>query len=291
MKIQIIILAIALLSAMAGCRGEREFKNPHGIDNDGDGRSKAYDCDDSNPDSLICDDGAPCLGSQQCASGELISLDGFASLTSLTTLTIQYNDALSSMNGLSNLTTMSLGLTIRSNASLVNLNGLSSLSSVGANLSISSNPVLTQLDLGSLISIEVDGLSIYDNPLLDQLDLSNLISVEGRFNIVNTALTHLDDLSSLTSVGGILEIRENDALTQLDGLSSLTSVGDLDIYDNAVLTELDGLSNLTSVEDSLNINNNPSLCQSIVDTFLTAFGEVCTACGETGNISDNDDGC
>ena len=76
----------------------------------------------------------------------------------------------------------------------------------------------------------------------------------------NDALTNLDGLSNITSVGGYLRIEGNDVLTNLDGLSNITSVdGRLYIEGNDVLTNLDGLSNITSVGDDFYIKGNDSL--------------------------------
>ena len=54
----------------------------------------------------------------------------------------------------------------------------------------------------------------------------------------NGALTSLDGLSSLKTVGGFLDIWDNDALRSLGGLSSLEFVGeDLSIHGNACLSQ------------------------------------------------------
>jgi hypothetical protein len=61
-------------------------------------------------------------------------------------------------------------------------------------------------------------------------------------------------------VGWFVNISSNAALTNVDGLSALTSVGNyLYIQSNAVLTNLDGLAALISVGTSLLIQNNPQL--------------------------------
>lgn len=89
--------------------------------------------------------------------------------------------------------------------------------------------------------------------------------IEGKLSIDSTALTTLDALSSLTSVGWqgdphALSIAGNDALTNLEGLSSLTSVGGgLFLAYNEALATLDGLSSLTQVGGYLNISSNQSL--------------------------------
>ena len=84
----------------------------------------------------------------------------------------------------------------------------------------------------------------------------------------NEALTNIDGLASLTSIGGDLVIAENDALADVDGLGSLVSVGeDLEIGDgldgnNTALTHLDGLAALTSVGGALFIGGNSALASA-----------------------------
>merc|ERR1712078_569271 len=67
-------------------------------------------------------------------------------------------------------------------------------------------------------------------------------------------VTSLKGLEGLTSVGGDLDIWNNDQLTSLSGLEGLTSIdGNLDIAYNAQLTSLAGLEGLTSVGGDLDI--------------------------------------
>ena len=76
----------------------------------------------------------------------------------------------------------------------------------------------------------------------------------------NTALTNLDGLSNITSVGWSLDIEFNYALTNLDGLSSLTSVGwILHIEKNYALPDCetcDLLDQLTTGPSSIDVHNN-----------------------------------
>ncbi len=86
---------------------------------------------------------------------------------------------------------------------------------------------------------------------------------------------------------GYLHIFINDALTSLDGLSGLTTVGGyLDIRSNDALTSLDGLSGITSVGGDLYIQTNYSLCQSSVDAFVAGI----SVSGSVTTYS-NDDSC
>jgi hypothetical protein len=109
----------------------------------------------------------------------------------------------------------------------------------------------------------------------------------------NAALANIDGLLSLTNVGGFLSVGSHASLANINGLSNLTAVGgDLWIEGNAILDNLAGLSSLATVEgypnsfyDDLNITDNPSLCQSLVDAFFALLPSNST------NSSGNDEGC
>jgi hypothetical protein len=182
---------------------------------------------------------------------DIANLDGLAGLINIHNLHIEHNDVLTSVDGLSSLTSVGGDLWIQNNSQLTNLDGLSALNSVGETLAILYNDVLRN----------VNGLSA-------------LTSVGGTLGIVeNTVLTNVDGLSALTSVGGShrdqrsLDIRGNDALTNLDGLSALTTVGNWSgggsswviIQNNIALTNVNGLSALASISGDLIIKSNTML--------------------------------
>jgi len=118
-------------------------------------------------------------------------------------------------------------------------------------------------NLGGLESLTaLGGLNIQNNAALTNLDgLSGLVSVGDAVNIAgNDALTGVDGLASLTAVGGVFVLDDNLALSHVDGLARLESVGgDLLITDNTSLAQLDGLSKLASVGSAVSIQRNPSL--------------------------------
>ena len=89
--------------------------------------------------------------------------------------------------------------------------------------------------------------------------IADCTSISGSLFVVCPSCTDLSELNSLTSVGHNLRIDDNDALTNLNGLSGLTSVGGLEIGGNDALTNLNGLSNITSVGGDLEIWNNDAL--------------------------------
>ena len=79
--------------------------------------------------------------------GGVLVIGAYTPLTNLTSvggLRIQLNNALTSLEGLTNLTNIGGGLVIQSNAALTTLDGLPALNSVGASFRISFNPKLAQ---------------------------------------------------------------------------------------------------------------------------------------------------
>ena len=197
-------------------------------------------------------------------TGSIASLDGLSNLTSVSgNLTIHSNYALTSLVGLTNLAYVGGELKIENNTTLTSLNGLTSITSLGKSITIYKNAALTNLvGLANLTSVG-GSILLWNNAALTNIDgLINLSSVGGFLYFKeNAALTNLDGLASLTYLGGKLSITFNGSLTNLDGLINLTSVGDggLTIHGNDSLTSLDGLVNLTSVVGGLGISGNTAL--------------------------------
>ncbi|RKZ14415.1 hypothetical protein DRQ50_08995, partial [bacterium] len=93
----------------------------------------------------------------------------------------------------------------------------------------------------------------------DMAAISGYTEITGYLRVFSD-LTNLDGLSSLTTIGGFLEVLGNDALVDLDGLSALTAVGSyVEIAGNDALQVISGLGNLATVPVSLSLGRNPSL--------------------------------
>jgi hypothetical protein len=104
-------------------------------------------------------------------------------------------------------------------------------------------------------------------------DLAGYTGITGSLTIRETNLPNLAWLSSLTFVGGNLNIEYNSALTSLTGLEGLTSIsGSLSIWDNSTLTTLAALESLTAVQGNLVIRDNPSLTDLTGLESLIAIG-------------------
>ena len=223
----------------------------------------------------------------------LTSISGLSHLTSISSgagnLTIDNNDALTNLNGLSGLT-YAAGLVIKNNATLANLDALSNLDEVkfggidiennaaltslsglsdvgpfGADLKIIGNPLLTNLNglsgITGLTDIDAEhNLEIKNNSSLTSLDGLAIAGISGDLIIDgNPVLTDIGGLSNLTLVKEAVRIKNNFALPNVDGLSSLTTIHALEITSNHSLANLDGLSALHLVVGGINISSNPSL--------------------------------
>jgi len=117
--------------------------------------------------------------------------------------------------------------------------------------------------------------------ILNTDSLHKVKKVYQYVTIVNTALTNVDGLSSLDSVGRYLDFNQNYSLLNFNGLSSLKHVneyfrsyrsrgltstsglnnlsyvgGYVQIFDNRLLPNLDGLLGLDTIRGNLSIQNN-----------------------------------
>lgn len=105
--------------------------------------------------------------------------------------------------------------------------------------------------------------------------LSSISSIGGSLDIRNnTILTNLDGLSGINSVGSVLIIYRNPVLQNISALSGMTSVIYVAVDENNALENIQGLSGLTSLIN-LDIRNNPSLSSlSELSGLTTISGNV-----------------
>jgi len=194
----------------------------------------------------------------------LTSLAGLGSIQVGRHLTIEGNDALTSVGGLAGSVDGSFEVTL--NPRLVDFAGLG-LSRAGS-LFITGNPSLESLSgLGGLHGYhdlviahngrlkDLDGLATlaglvlveigYNDSITDLTGLESLTECTTLLIDNNVKLSKLTGLDNLTRVDGTLTIVGNAFLQRLEGLEGLTSVGSLRIQGNQLLQDLEGLSNLT----------------------------------------------
>lgn len=135
--------------------------------------------------------------------------------------------------------------------------------------------VRSDAELGELRGCsEIEGSLDVRGPVSTLEPLSSLTRVGGSLEVRNLpSLPTLRGLERLTAVGGHFELRQNDALSTLEGLERLSSVGSyIELRQNAVLTSADGLSSLASVSGYFEIVLNPRLTSVAGMRSLRAVG-------------------
>ena len=80
-------------------------------------------------------------------------------------------------------------------------------------------------------------------------------TITGDLAVMNSGLSDLKGLESLTGVGGRLFIQNNAMLTSFAGLDNLATLGDLTLIGNAGLISVDGLEVLKTAKAVTIINN------------------------------------
>lgn len=152
--------------------------------------------------------------------------------------------SITSLSGLSQLTSIQGSLTIQSNTSLSSLNGLNNLTCVNGSLIIDSNSSLTSISaLGDLRSLH------------GNLEISN-----------NASLPNLTGLHHIAGINGSLTILNNEALTSLTGLENIknTTFTNLVIQNNASLSfcELENICKYLQNSGPTTISGNASGCNT-----------------------------
>lgn len=157
-------------------------------------------------------------------------------------------------------------------SALTSINGLNNLSTINGHAYIGLNPSLTQINnLNNLTNID-GSLNITNNPLLSSLSGLNKLTNVGSFLKIwdNTALNNIDGLNKLITIGGTLTIINNSSLANLNGLSSLTTIaGSLIIQENTLMTNISGLRNINTGILDLTIVDNPALAVCNLPNFCT----------------------
>lgn len=177
-------------------------------------------------------------GSVYINSQEISSLNGLSQVTSIGgSLKIFYSHQISSLNGLNNLQTIGEACAISWNDNLASLSGLEALKFVGGGLGISSNPILSDLEpLDSLVYVG-GNLVISENDSISSISLNHLTNIEGTY----------------------FEISHNSNLTSLEGFGNLANADVIYIVNNSSLETISGLNKLEHIESHLQISNNEVL--------------------------------
>ena len=126
-----------------------------------------------------------------------------------------------------------------------------------------------------------NGVSFSSQTEIDnfQTNYPGCTEIEGYVSISGSDITNVDGLSTITSIGGYLEIIYNPSLSNLTGLEGITSVnGYIALYYNEALTNLAGFNNLTTAGSHLEIVENPNLINlSGLESLVTVVEELIVA--------------
>ncbi|QDG49520.1 hypothetical protein FIV42_01840 [Persicimonas caeni] len=196
----------------------------------------------------------------------LTTIDGFTQLAVLDgEVRIEDNAKLASIDGFDDLARLPRGLVVQNNPRLTALDGFANVRRLGeitvdAVIHIGFNPKLSRIDaLGALATVE-GGIELRENPALERFTGMNRVERLGWLTVEGNGLSRIDFAAGLKFVDGDLTVSSNERLQTMDGLGALSNVdGHLRIETNATLTDLRGLSNLLSVDQGLYVRDNASL--------------------------------
>jgi hypothetical protein len=205
----------------------------------------------------------------------LTSISQLSNLNSVN-ISISFNNSLTSLEGLNNLTSSS-GINIADNPSLTSISALSGITFISNHLLIVRNNNLTSLNgLNNLTNLDGSLVIGGNNSLTSLSGLDNLQSVAHYLDILfNMQLTSIEALNNLEAIWGSLSIQGNNSLTTLSGLSNLSYVEQISITQNEVLTDITALQNVNPayiLPDEFNglyIVDNPALSVCNLPNFCT----------------------
>lgn len=224
----------------------------------------------------------------------LTSLSAFHNLTRLGSLSIQGNHALTNLNGLENITRLDYAdspepdnyigtsLQINDNNSLVSVDGLRNLTFVGSDFNIIGNPLLSSIQpFSNLVRVGCD-LRVNGNLTLN--------SLEGLENIEDIG-TYFYCLSPW------LQMSNQPLISNVNPLENLVTMKPViyDIQNNAELQNLDGLENIAAnkiefllIKDSPNLGicNQTNICEYLSDGGMNDISGNAEGCNSADEIID-----
>ncbi len=235
------------------------------------------------------------------------------------------NELLTSLNGLSGLVTITGRLSIVNCAVLTSVEGLSALETIGG-VTIQNCPQLQSIFFPSLVSVLGNcnyislpqvtvigdpngggsggiqslggGITFEDVPALTDINgLANLTSLGGDLFIIGaSSLTNVDAFITLIGIDGCVHLINNPLLTDLSGLESLESVGgNIRFIDNSAITNVDNFVGVTEIGGSLFLDGNTNLIDltglsdviNIGDTLLIANNPLLATCCSVNDLLRN----
>jgi len=178
---------------------------------------------------------------------DITDLTGMSSLARIGGLDIIGANALTSLDGISNVTFGPGygGIVLRDCPNLSDVSGIANLASITVSLRLQDLPLLNNLN----------GVGITNDGSLYILDIS-LSSLDHFQEITRLKRLQLEGLPNLTTLSPLnlsgdmiyVNLRDLPNLTNLNGLNSVAVIDVLDLYDLGI-PDLEGLDSLTSVHD------------------------------------------
>lgn len=193
----------------------------------------------------------------------LSNFTGSINTSDFSGILIQSNSNLTSLAGLSGLTS-SNSLWIVNNDALTSLNGVENMSIEGTILGIQDNELLADISALSGNLGEFRSIQITDNPQITSLaalqGINFIPTQTGTLNLsLSGVFTSLNGLSSITNTPDAIVIRTSSA-SNLDALSNIQgSVSNLLIQNTESLLNLEGLDGITNITTNLEISGNNDL--------------------------------
>jgi len=221
-------------------------------------------------------------------------MTGLNNLTSVGTLNVGGNDSLINLIGLESLSTanwLSVGYfsptdDFFGNPALTSLDGLDNLTSVPKGLEITGNFVLTDLTSLHNLSIIQDIIITLNSSLVNLNGLENLTSIKNLSIGANPSLTDLTAFNGFISVRNIVIIG-NDNLSNLSGLKDIAHsiITNLIIYENSSLFVCNYPNICDYLENSgtAEIHDNAPDCNSVEE--ILALCTVSTTTPNQPNIT------
>lgn len=219
------------------------------------------------------------LGSLLISENAISGLDQLAELETIEEhFILNDNTSLLSVAGLGALTSVGGNLEFLNNFTLQNLNGLDALNEVGGNLLFEGNITLVHFDALQGCTFEGDITFRENHTLASLAGFTGLTHIAGdlTLNHQNLILADLSGLSEVNSIEGECRI-SLPKLIHCQGLSNLSECGSLHLTGMPLLGNLDGLQSMQSVQDSLVLQDNPSMVNINALAGLDEIGQALVA--------------
>ena len=195
-----------------------------------------------------------------------LNLSGLTTVAGYVEIVNNYDACGSQSIDVSGLQSIGGYLTVSGNDDMPSLNftALAAVNGVGTgnrSIDITNNDnEMTSLAFPALNTATPGALRVNGNASLASISAPLLPSIGQDLRLEDNNLVASIDFGALTTVGGILNIDDEDQLTDLSGLAALVSTGgNFIINGNGALVSTDGMVALMTIGGNFNITSNPQL--------------------------------